>query len=156
MGLFRRKPAPAATPETDEPDAVEAEPDAPAAPQGRYRGRLVCDGNGNLLADEGDWKGSPVAWSHGDGNFQFVADGGESHNQMHHRAVKVMQGTTEESPHHHQAPPTDAHYAADGGRVDERTGQPTFVRVKWDPDEIAAKVTGHTDAYTGDLFGEAA
>ncbi len=49
-----------------------------------YEGRLVTDGNGNLLADEGDRAGEPIAYFPDEDNFQFIGWDEPSHNQRHH------------------------------------------------------------------------
>jgi len=113
-----------------------------------YSGRLECDGEGNLLASEGDRVGEPVRYY--EGSFVFCAPGDPSHNEAHEQNAVVMHATqtvdpdldgyagTEDSPangaeHHFHVMSNDPH--ADG--------------VKKDPNAIAAKVTGHTDAYKG-------
>lgn len=123
-------------------------------PSGLYSGRLECDGDGNLLASEGEHAGFPVAYH--DGSYIFVAPGELSHNKRHEDnvlEVVVTQDQDEDSPgfagtpdnpveghdHHWGATPDDPHYAE---------GQPFDTQVTVDPDAVAAKVTGHTEAYT--------
>lgn len=162
-----------------EPDP-QPEP-GPDPPSGEWRGGLYCDGYGNLCAHDatkveverelevegqtfkvivpierpGPFHGYPVFHNTASGLYEFVAPGGESHNQIHHRNVAVIQVThkTSDAPedaHHSRTLETDAHYAPDGGRIDPKTGLPTFTRLKTNPDEVAYRATGHTDAYTGE------
>lgn len=107
-----------------------------------YSGRLECDGEGNLLASGGDDHGKPVRYENG--TFVFVQPGEPSHNEMHETNVVEMKSTAQAeadgdldfdaNPHHNEVQSDDAHY--DG--------------VKKDADAVAAKITGHTDAYKGD------
>lgn len=108
----------------------------PAEP---YVGRLACDGEGNLLADEGEYKGVGVYHDVESNSFKFVEDGGFSHNQRFHQAVAVIQGTTEDDPHHFEAQPDDAHYDPTA---------PGKARDRFHPDAVAATQTSHTEAYT--------
>lgn len=114
-----------------------------------YVGRLACDGYGNLLADEGDRAGDPVAYD--EGKFVFLKPGEDSHNERHHAQFVDIEGTTDDSAgspddptpgqEHHWGPTEDdAHYAA---------GYPNNTRLRFDPDKVAAKITGHTEAYNG-------
>jgi hypothetical protein len=111
-----------------------------------YTGRLVADGQGNLLADEGPRAGEPVAFD--EGQYIFVAPGEPSHNERHHQQFVEATGTVDESmtddpelvnanenenTHHFGVLEEDPHH--DG--------------VKYDDDRIAAKITGHTEAYRG-------
>lgn len=124
-----------------------------------YNGRLVADGDGNLLADEGDLKGYPVAFH--EGNYVFVGPGEPSHNERHHQNAVNVAGTVDESmtddpslvnvtadtnQHHFNVLPDDPHYQE--GATDS-FGRVTNVKVKTNPDAIAAKITGHTEAYNG-------
>lgn len=109
---------------------------------GIYEGRLVADGYGNLLADEGAHAGEPVAFH--DGSYVFIKAGEPSHNDRHHENFAVIDGTTDENEagqeHHLVVQPDDAHY---DGEAENST------RLRFDPDSTAAKITGHTAAYTG-------
>lgn len=96
-----------------------------------YHGHLVADGRDNLLADEGDRKGEPVAYH--DGSFIFLKPGEPSHNKRHHQQYAGVAATTEEDAHHNGVTEDDPHY--DGL---------TFL-----PDKVAEKLTGHTEAYRG-------
>lgn len=150
MGLFKRResePAPAleaAAPPAPEPE-VEIEVEVPS---GVYRGRLVGDGLGNLLADEGTHKGAHVVYmtDAAGARYEFVEPGGATHWQTHHNRVVEVEGTTELDPHHINPVPTDAHYAEDGGRKNA-AGKPSYTRITSHPDKIAPIQTGHTDAY---------
>jgi hypothetical protein len=107
-----------------------------------YVGRLVCDGQGNLLADEGARAGDPVA-EH-EGSYVFINPDEPSHNERHEKKVLEVVGTTDENEpgqEHHLGPvEDDPHYdpAADNN-----------IRMRAHPDKVAAKVTGHTEAYRG-------
>lgn len=105
-----------------------------------YSGRLVTDGNGNLLADEGDKAGFPVRYE--DGQYVFVEKGEKSHNATHEKQVVDVEGTTDESgePHHAAVQEDDAHYDPD---AENKT------KLQFDPDAIAAVATGHTNSYSG-------
>jgi hypothetical protein len=113
-----------------------------------YRGRLVADGNGNLLADEGPREGEPVAYH--DGSYIFIKPGELSHNERHHENFAGVVLTQTEDP---DAPgyagdeddPTEGnehHFAV-------QEDDPHYNGVRNDPDKVAARITGHTDAYTG-------
>lgn len=117
------------------------------AKNGIYSGRLMCDGYGNLLADEGPHAGEPVAYH--EGSYVFLEVGEPSHNDRHHESFAVIDGTTDEGEtgqeHHLVAQPDDPHY--EEGVTDER-GNLTNTRLRFSPDKQAATETGHTDAYT--------
>ncbi len=100
-------------------------------PTEAYHGRLVCDGDGNLLADEGKKKGKPVAFDHETGGYIYIADGALSHNERHANGnVPQISGT--------------------GFKVEQHTGEydddgmPIMETV---PEEGDPTVTGHTEAY---------
>lgn len=163
------------------------------ADDGIYHGRLVTDGQGNLLADEsrrigtktvtlfddeghelldelgqavtasipilkfGKNHGRPVA-AH-EGSYIFLNKGDESHNARHHQRYVNVDGTVDESmtddpdlvnaddtqnPHHFGVTEDDPHYDEDA---------PNHTRLQFDPDTIAATVTGHTAAYEGSTTG---
>lgn len=124
-------------------------------PTGTYRGRLVADGNGNLLADEGEHAGHPVYHDLETGQYVFAQPGEESHNERHHQQFVDVLSTVDQSmtddeslvnadstenPHHFEVQEDDPHF-------DE--GAPNKTRIRHDPDRVAATATGHTDAYTG-------
>lgn len=117
---------------------------------GLYHGRLECDGQGNLLAAEGEHKGYPVAFH--EGSYVFVQPGEPSHNDRHHQQFVSFEGTVDQSmtddetlvnsdhdtnPHHFEVQEDDAHY-------DENS--PNHTRLSFHPDAIAAQVTSHTEA----------
>ncbi len=54
--------------------------------KGTYTGRMVCDGEGHLYADEGKDAGKKIAWvaDDADGHFEFIGEGDPSHNDRHH------------------------------------------------------------------------
>lgn len=120
-----------------------------------YTGRIECDGYGNLLASEGERAGMPIFHDVDAGDYKFVEPGGPSHNERHHKQFVSMDGTVDESmtadkslvnadadrnPHHFETQSDDPHY-------DE--SMPNKTRMRFDADALAAKITGHTDAYTG-------
>lgn len=112
-----------------------------AKASGIYSGRLLCDGYGNLLADEGPHAGEPVAFH--EGSYVFIGSGEPSHNDRHHENFAVIDATTDENEagqeHHAAVLPDDAHYSE---------GQENLTRLRFSPDKQAATETGHTDAYT--------
>jgi len=143
-----------------------ASDDSADVASGTYRGRLMADGQGNLLADEserlgdrqvttddgtivsepifryGENHGKPVA-EH-EGSYVFVNAGEASHNDRHHRNLLEFAGTTDESAegesHHLEPASDDPHYDAD---------TENHTRLRFSPDAVAATETGHTDAYIG-------
>jgi len=126
-----------------------------------YSGRLVCDGDDNLLASEGDWEGHPVAFH--EGSYVFVQPGEPSHNQRHQQNVLVVNGTvsaedlqnpeviaelerrgasTDPADHKHHEPgyieEDDPHY---------HPTAPNNIKLLVHPDAISPMVTSHTEAY---------
>jgi hypothetical protein len=101
----------------------------PARPE-VYVGRLVCDGEGHLCAQDGPFAGDPVYFDRATGSFLWAGDGA-SHNRRHHRQFVVVNGTTEADPHHFMVAQPDAH---EDGLV-------------FTPDDDAAVETGHTEAW---------
>lgn len=108
-------------------------------PAGVYRGRLVCDGLGNLLADEGKWRGYGVYHNTAAGTYEFVEPGGPSHNDRYGTAHAVMDATTPNDPHHLSPTADDPHYDP---------VVPSLTVLRFVPDADAPTFTGHTDAYT--------
>lgn len=109
-----------------------------------YSGRLVADGQGNLLADEGDRAGDPVA--HIDGQYKFLKKDDLSHNEMHHQNFALVGNTnnytesdfgTAENP----APGFEHHFEV-------QLNDPHFNGLSAYPDKVAPKKTGHTEAYS--------
>jgi hypothetical protein len=105
-----------------------------------YQGRMVADGNGNLLADEGDRAGYPVAYE--DGQYIFIGPGEPSHNARHEENVLEMVATQD----------VDESLPGYAGTPDNPT---EGAEHHWDaapsplePDAVSAKGAGHTDAYT--------
>lgn len=113
-----------------------------------YSGRLVCDGYGNLLADEGERAGEPVALH--EGSYVFLQPGEPSHNARYEeRALEIVatQDADENAPGYAgtESSPTEGNEHHFGVTEDDpHVSGPIF-----DPDKVAAKVTGHTDAYKG-------
>lgn len=146
------------------------------AESGIYHGRLKCDGSGNLLADESKLVGyktvivehdeldepveiqvpmfkygknhdRPVAYH--DGSYIYLKDGEDSHNERHHQAFAEFAGTTDAGnkgeAHHLEAQEGDPHYEATA---------PRKTRLRYDKDDVAATMTGHTDAYKDEKGGD--
>lgn len=139
-------------------------------PNGIYNGRMESDGNGNLLASEGEFAGFPIAFH--EGSFVFVQPGESSHNERHHvqfaqsarpdgSTSDLIDGTVDETQipeggdmslvnvgggvneHHFGALEDDPHYSE--GAVDE-FGRVTNVKPKTIPDALASVITGHTSS----------
>lgn len=117
-----------------------------------YEGRLVADGFGNLLADEGDRAGDPVAYD--EGHYIFVEPGEPSHNERHHQQFVGFAPTVDETQtddpelvnagggenmHHFGVLEDDDHYDEE---ADNHTRLTTL------PDKRSVKASGHTEAYT--------
>jgi hypothetical protein len=111
-----------------------------------YNGRLAADGQGNLLADEGDRQGEPVAYDEESDAFHFLSPGETSHNARHHQQFATVDGTSDETAgtpddptpgqeHHFGILPEDPHF---NDEADGRT------QLRFDPDKHASKVSGHT------------
>jgi len=123
---------------------------------GIYHGRLVADGNGNLLADEGPDSGQPVAYI--EGSYVFLQPGEPSHNDRHHERFAEMSGTQSEDP---DAPgyagssPDDApvgmehHWEISEDDPNYDPNSPTGVRLRSLPDAQSARISGHTEGYSG-------
>lgn len=103
-----------------------------------YSGRLLCDGEGNLLADEGRHKGKPVAHVPEEGVYVLLEEGEPSHNERHGTgSAPLISGTSGPlydaagtlvyagDPHHLEPTPDDPHYDASA---------PNKTRLTWDPD----------------------
>lgn len=109
-----------------------------------YHGRLSCDGNGNLLADEGDRAGFPVA-AH-EGSYVFVQAGEPSHNARHHQQFVGMESTVDESMTDDPSlvNVSDSENQHHFGVLDDDPHRDGLV---FDADAVAATATGHTEAY---------
>lgn len=119
-------------------------------PTGTYSGRLVCDGNGNLLADEGEFAGFPVAYD--EGQYIFVAPGEPSHNARFHQNVVEFTGTVDESMV--AEGDEDLVNAYEGGENSHHFDMPDPANpAPVDPDSISAVISGHTDAPSNQLNG---
>lgn|SRR5215831_10756278 len=115
-----------------------------------YVGRMAADGNGNLLADEGDHAGEPIAYDPDTDTFVFVAKGEPSHNERHHLQFAEAVPTQSEDPEFPGYAGEDATSATEGNEhhfVDESIEPITFL-----PDAVSVKASGHTDQHkeTGD------
>ena len=115
-------------------------------PNGIYRGRLLADGEGNLLADEGDHKGFPVAYH--EGSYVFVQPGEPSHNARHHQNAVTILPTQDQDPDlpgYAGSPgnptPDNEHHWEPLGDDPHKDGS-----IK-DADAISAIISGHTEAY---------
>jgi hypothetical protein len=128
---------------------------------GVYEGRLVADGNGNLLADEGDRAGQPVAYDKDNDNFRFLKPGEPSHNDQHHEnfvGVVVTQDQDPDQPgyagspddpaegheHHFGVTEDDPHYEEDATDAD---GRVTHTRLRTLPDSVSRMTGGHTSQH---------
>lgn len=139
-----------------------------------YRGRLVVI-DGKLYA-HGDGTTEPFAMNddgtanrdevllrevaHDPDNGMYVyidrEAGDLGHNEQHHQEFKAVNGTLpatydaegtllyEGDPHHFYPLPNDPHF--EEGARDTRN-RLTHTKLKFDDDDIAPVVTGHTDAY---------
>ena len=111
-------------------------------PEGEYHGRLTTDGSGHLLADEGEYKGWPVAFD--EGVYIYVQPGEPSHNERHHQNYAEFQGTVDQS--------MVAEGDEDLVNADEETNAHHFdlpdpdAPAPVNPDAVGATVTSHTDA----------
>jgi len=136
-------------------------------PNGIYNGRMQADGDGNVLASEGEFAGFPIAYH--DGSYVYVQPGEPSHNERHHQRFAVsttingevstgITGTVDASmtddmslvntdetinPHHYATLPDDPSYE-EGYMKDN--GVISNTRPKLIPDAIAPRVTGHTES----------
>jgi hypothetical protein len=136
-------------------------------PNGIYNGRMQADGEGNLLASEGEYAGYPIAYH--DGSYVYVQPGEPSHNARHHQqfassttingeVTTGITGTVDASmtddtdlintddtinPHHFATLEDDPHYE-EGYMKDN--GVISNTRPKNNPDTIAPRITGHTDS----------
>ena len=120
---------------------------------GIYHGRLVTDGFGNLLADEGENAGEAVAFH--EGSYVFIGPNDPSHNERHHKNAREVVATqheasdapgyagtadepTEGNEHHWKTLESDPHYS---------NTDPNNTKAKVLPDKVGITITGHTDAY---------
>lgn len=134
-------------------------------PNGIYNGRMQADGDGNLLASEGEFAGYPIAYH--DGSYVYVQPGEPSHNERFHQRFaesQTIDGTvttgisgtvdanmtddpdlvnTDETvnQHHFGTLESDPHYVA-GYTKDN--GVISNTHPKNIPDTIAPRMTGHT------------
>lgn len=60
-----------------------------------YVGRMVADGSGHLIAEEGPQRGQFVAWDHDREGFVTVPKGTQTHNARHHLAFAHVVPTEE-------------------------------------------------------------
>lgn len=111
---------------------------------GIYHGHLVCDGNGNLLADEGPHKGHPVAYH--EGSFVFVQKGEPSHNERHHQNTLDMTPTQ----HLDSSMPGYAGTQEEPTEGNEHHWMVTDGTTSQTPDAVSETATGHTDAWKDD------
>lgn len=113
--------------------------------QGIYHGRLVTDGYGNLLADEGPDQGEPVKYH--DGSYIFLQPGELSHNETYHEQFKAVDGTRDASM-------TDDEDLINAGgehgnmhHFEVQEEDPHYNGLRFGPDAQESKISGHTDAY---------
>jgi hypothetical protein len=109
--------------------------------EGIYHGRLVADGEGNLLAssDDPEVDGQPVAYH--EGSYVFLSAGEDSHNKRHEQQVLPMSSTVDMS----MTDDSDLVNAYEGGENAHHFGEEASGEKN--PDAVAAKITGHTDAW---------
>lgn len=118
---------------------------------GIYVGRLVADGEGNLLADEGDRQGDPVAFH--EGSYVFLSPGDESHNARHSNGgaleVTPTQAVDPTFPGHaaEDDPDTAHHFAIDPNDPHYKPGAPADTKIRNSPDKTARVESGHTETY---------
>jgi hypothetical protein len=105
-----------------------------------YEGRMECDGNGNLLASEGDRAGDPIAWDEDTDGFVFLKPGELSHNERHHKQFVTAQPTQADDPELPGYAGPDAEHATEGHEHHWDDPQPGRVL----PDSQARLIGGHT------------
>lgn len=106
-----------------------------------YEGRLVADGKGNLLADEGDRAGDPVAYNDDDDNFIFISWDEPSHNErfhLQHSEMTVIQDQDPDAPGY--AGTADEPTEGNEHHFTEPQGAPGREL----PDHVSAKASSHT------------
>jgi hypothetical protein len=114
-------------------------------PEGKYSGRLATDGTGNLLADEGDFKGWPVAYD--EGMYIYIQPGEPSHNERFHQNAVEFSGTV--SADMVAEGDEDLINAQEGGENAHHFEVPDpSSPAPVNPDAMAATASSHTDAYT--------
>lgn len=110
-----------------------------------YEGRLVCDGRGNLLADEGDRAGDPVAYDKDADAFFFIKPGEPSHNERHHEQFAVVQGTQHVDPDLPGYAGPDEDHATEGNEHHwYNPNEDDDFNLKFHPDSVARVISGHT------------
>jgi hypothetical protein len=109
-----------------------------------FIGRMVCDGNGNLLADEGEKKGHPIAYDEDTDTFVFIKPGEPSHNERYHKQFADMVGTQSVDPELPGYAGIDAEHATEGMEHHFEENLEPMPRVKFHPDSVAHLTGGHT------------
>lgn len=120
-----------------------------------YVGRLVCTEDGDLKADDGsgDLDELKSVYHDVENNcYRYVKAGEPTHNERHSNGnTLVIDGTSgplydaegnlvyEGDLHHESTSPTDPHFSE---------GSPKNTKSLSDPDDVAVKLTSHTEAYT--------
>lgn len=114
--------------------------------QGAYVGRLAFDPDTELHIDP---DGKPIVTDDGGKTWRYATDDDASHNDRYGETVITVDSTANQlaalsyehgaeraaglvEAHHFEVQPEDPH----------------FDRVRFDPDAKAAKITGHTEAYS--------
>lgn len=111
-----------------------------------YIGRMVCDGEGNLLADEGERAGYPIAYDEDSDTFVFIKQGEPSHNERHHKQFAGIVGTQDVDPDlPGYAGTKDKPTKGNEHHFDAHPGH------KQDPDSIAKLTGGHTHQHKGGI-----
>lgn len=104
-------------------------------------GRLAFDPDtGFHLAEDG----SPLVTEDGGKTWRPKTDSDPTHWERYHKRGVIVKGTTDSDQHHIHPIPADPHFVE--GATNDR-GQLTHTRITFDPDPVAAKITGHTESW---------
>jgi hypothetical protein len=112
-----------------------------------YVGRMVCDGNGNLLADEGEQAGDPIAYDENTDTFVFIGPDEPSHNERHHLQFAQTTPTQSDDPDFPGYAGEDAENATEGNEHHFSTGATEELGIKQLPDKQARLTGGHTNQH---------
>jgi len=107
--------------------------------RGAYNGRLAFDPDSEFHTDE---KGRKVVTLDGGKTWRYARRSHSSHNARYQRKIAVIDTTANAQnpePHHLSVQPHDDHYDPTA---------PNLTTLKSDPDEVAVKVTSHTEAWS--------
>jgi hypothetical protein len=115
-----------------------------------YEGRLATDGNGNLLAQDGDRAGEPVAYDEDNDNFVFIGWDEPSHNQRYHKQnaeIVITQDQDPDAPGYAGTADDPIHPAFFSVQEDDPHYDPEAennTRLRNLPDSISPRVSSHT------------